>query len=157
MSTEFDKNISDWSHYCTDHRNGNDFFMSLVKWPKIAVKKAKFFRNFRNKSRSILMLHKIDKKKLLLNWYFSTEIFFRKIRRIFDVEIDFENQILALFDFWPFNKSHEKINIIFVISAIIASIWNVFNKFRWHDEKLTLGQYWWLKLKFQNSCTNRKL
>ena len=55
------------------------------------------------------------------------------------LKIDFENQILALFDvyFWPFNKSHEKINIIFVISAIIASIWNVFIKFRWHDEKTT--------------------
>ena len=28
------------------------------------------------------------------------------------LKIDFENQILALFDvyFWPFNKSHEKIN-----------------------------------------------
>ena len=57
------------------------------------------------------------------------------------LKIDFENQILALFDvyFWPFNKSYEKINIIFVISAIIASIWNVFIKFRWHDEKLTAG------------------
>ena len=55
------------------------------------------------------------------------------------LKIDFENHILALFDvfFWPFNKSHEKINIIFVISAIIASIWNVFIKFRWQDEKLT--------------------
>ena len=62
-----------------------------------------------------------------LNWFLT-------------LKIDFENQILALFDvyFWPFNKSHEKINIIFVISAIIASIWNVFIKFRWHDEKLTL-------------------
>ena len=57
------------------------------------------------------------------------------------LKIDFENQILALFDvyFWPFNKSHEKINTIFVIGAIIASIWNVFIKFRWHDEKLTVG------------------
>ena len=36
--------------------------MSLVKWPKIAVKKAKFFRNFRNK-RSIFILHKIDENK----------------------------------------------------------------------------------------------
>ena len=55
------------------------------------------------------------------------------------LKIDFENQILALFDvyFWPFNKSHEKINIIFMISAIIALIWNVFIKFRWHDKKLT--------------------
>ena len=64
MLTEFDKNISDWSHDCTDHKNGNDFFTSLVKWPKIVVKKKPiFFRNFRNKSCSILMLHKIDKNK----------------------------------------------------------------------------------------------
>ena len=57
------------------------------------------------------------------------------------LKIDFENQILALFDiyFWPFNKSREKINTIFLISAIIASIWNDFIKFRWHDEKLTSG------------------
>ena len=49
-------------------------------------------------------------------------------------------KILAFFDsyFWPFNKTHEKIIAIFVISAIIASIWNVFIKFRWHDEKLTV-------------------
>ena len=31
----------------------------------------------------------------------------------------------------------KKIIAIFVISAIMASIWNVFIKFRWHDEKLT--------------------
>ena len=33
------------------------------------------------------------------------------------LKIDFENQILALFDdyFWPFNKSHKKIKSIFVI------------------------------------------
>ena len=36
------KNISDWS-YSTDHKNGNDFFMSLFKWPKIAVKKSQIF------------------------------------------------------------------------------------------------------------------
>ena len=50
---------------------------------------------------------------------------------------------LAFFDsyFWPFNKFHEKTNAIFVISAIMASIWNVFIKFRWHDEKLTAGSY----------------
>ena len=29
MSTEFDKNILDWSHDCTDHKNDNDFFMEL--------------------------------------------------------------------------------------------------------------------------------
>ena len=53
------------------------------------------------------------------------------------LKIDFQNQILALFDgyFWPFNKSNEKIKSVFVISAI----WNVFIKFHWHDEKLTAG------------------
>ena len=47
---------------------------------------------------------------------------------------------LASFDsyFWPFNKTHEKIIAIFVISAIMASIWNDFIKFCWHDEKLTI-------------------
>ena len=43
MSTEFDKNILDWSHDGTDHKNGNDFFMSFAKWPKIAVKKSQIF------------------------------------------------------------------------------------------------------------------
>ena len=62
MSMEFDKNISDRRHDCTDYKNELDF-LRLVKWPKIAVKKATFFRNFRNKSRSILMLHKIGKNK----------------------------------------------------------------------------------------------
>ena len=39
ISTQFDKNISDWSHDCTDHNNDNDFFMRLDKWLKIDVKK----------------------------------------------------------------------------------------------------------------------
>ena len=54
---------------------------------------------------------------------------------------------MAFFDsyFWPFNKTHEKIIAIFVISAIMASIWNVFIKFRWHDEKLT-----WVVLQHQS-------
>jgi len=38
MSTEFDKNISDY----TDHKNAFDFFMKLVKWPKIAIKKCQY-------------------------------------------------------------------------------------------------------------------
>ena len=48
---------------------------------------------------------------------------------------------LAFFDsyFWPFNKTHEKIIAICVISAVMASIWNIFIKFCWHDEKLTFG------------------
>ena len=31
MSTEFDKNISDWRYDCTDYKNGFDFFMRIVK------------------------------------------------------------------------------------------------------------------------------
>ena len=56
--------------------------------------------------------------------------------------MDFENQIFAFFEvyFWPFGKSHEKINTIFVISAIMASIWNVIIKLLWHDEKLTKAE-----------------
>ena len=39
MSTEFVENISDWRYDYADHKNEFDFFMRLVKWPKIAVKK----------------------------------------------------------------------------------------------------------------------
>ena len=39
MSTEFDKNISNWSYDCSALKNDIDFFMRLVKWPKIAIKK----------------------------------------------------------------------------------------------------------------------
>ena len=61
--------------------------MSLVQWPKIAVKKAKFFRNFRNKSCSILMLHKINKnKKCAPKLIFFNKKRFRKIPMIFEVE-----------------------------------------------------------------------
>ena len=46
MSTEFDKNISDWRHYCTDYKNGLDFFLRLAKWQKIAVEKSQIFQKF---------------------------------------------------------------------------------------------------------------
>ena len=46
MSMEFDKNISDWRHYCTDYKNDLDFFLRLAKWPKIAVKKSQIFQKF---------------------------------------------------------------------------------------------------------------
>jgi hypothetical protein len=37
MSTEFDKNIS-------DYKNDIDFFLRLAKWPKITVKKSQNFQ-----------------------------------------------------------------------------------------------------------------
>jgi hypothetical protein len=70
---------------------------------------------------------------------FFNDFFLEKFGWFLTLKIDFENQILALFDgyFWPFNKSHEQIKSIFVISAVIPSIWNLFIKFHWRDEKLT--------------------
>ena len=55
---------------------------------------------------------------------FQQNFFLERFGYFLTLKIDFENQILALFDsyFWPFNKSHEKIKFIFVISAIIPSI-----------------------------------
>ena len=81
----------------------------------------------------------IKTKNVPLNWYSSMNFFLERFGYFLTLKIDLENQILALFDsyFWPFNKSHEKIKCIFVISTIIPSIWNVFIKFRWRDEKLT--------------------
>ena len=92
--------------------------MRLVKLPKIAVKPN--LELLGTKVVSISMLHKIDKNKKVA----PKLIFLERFEGFLMLKIDFENQILALFDvyFWPFNKSHEKINIIFVISAIIASI-----------------------------------
>ena len=55
MSTEFDKLISDWRYDCTDQKNGFDFYMRLVKWPKIAVKKCQnliFKVNFQHQKSS---------------------------------------------------------------------------------------------------------
>ena len=40
------KNISDGRYYCTDYKNYLDFFLRLVKWPKIAVKKSQIFQKF---------------------------------------------------------------------------------------------------------------
>ena len=34
MSLEFDKNISDWSHDCTDHKTGIDFSWDLLSGQK---------------------------------------------------------------------------------------------------------------------------
>ena len=83
--------------------------MRLVKWPKIKKCQNLIFKvdfNIKNPSN-------LSKKKFL-----------ERFEAFMTLKIDFENQILALFDvyFWPFNKSHEKINTIFLISAIIASI-----------------------------------
>ena len=74
MSTEFNKNISDWSHSYTDHKNGIDFFMRLVKWPKIAVKKCQnliFKVNFQRQKINRIFL----KKKFVGEYQFRSTFF----------------------------------------------------------------------------------
>ena len=56
------KDISDGRYDCTDYKNDLDFPSHLLNGQKWS-KKAKFFRNFRNKSCSILMLQKNRKNK----------------------------------------------------------------------------------------------
>ena len=83
------------------------------------------------------------KKNFVEKYQFRTFLFLSVLCRIKIEQLLFLKFLknLAFFDsyFWPFNKTHKKIIAIFVISAIMASIWNVFIKFRWHGEKLTLS------------------
>ena len=96
-------------------------------------------------------------KNVPLNWYSSMNFFLERFGYFLTLKIDFENQILALFDsyFWPSNKSHEKIKFIFVISAIIPSIWNVFIKFCWRDENLTAVHHFNTRKKFRAQLNNK--
>ena len=108
MSTEFDKNISNRRY---DYKNDLDFFLRLFKWPKIAVKKANFFRNFSNKSHSILMLHKIDKnKKVAPKLIIFNGNFFWNLRKILDIENWLWKSDFGTFWslFLAINKSHKK-------------------------------------------------
>ena len=118
-----------------------DFFLRLVKWPKIDVKKCQnlIFKVDFQRQKSF---ESFQKKNFLKNINLgATFLFLSILCSIKIVQLLFLKFLknLAFFDsyFWPFNKTHEKIIAIFVISAIMASIWNVFIKFRWHDEKLT--------------------
>ena len=59
-------------------------------------KKAKKFRNFRNKSCSILMLHKIDKKKICPNVdIVQRKIILERFESFLTLKNNFENQILT--------------------------------------------------------------
>ena len=85
----------------------------------------------------IILVKKCAPKLILFN-----KNFFRKVWTIFDIENWlWKSDFGTFWPFRPFNKCHEKIKSIFVIGAIIPSIWNVFIKFHWHDEKFTLANY----------------
>jgi len=86
-------------------------------------KKPNYLEILGTKVVQFLMLHKIDKnKKVTPRLMFFIQFFLERFKEFLTLKIDFH--ILALFDvyFWPFNKSHENINTIFVISAVMASI-----------------------------------
>ena len=100
--------------------------------------------NFQNRFSTSKILQIFLKKILLENINLGATFLFLSILCSIKIErllfLKFLKN-LAFFDnyFWPFKKSEEKIKVIFVINAIILSIWNVFIKFRWHDEILTCG------------------
>jgi len=109
MSTEFDKDISDLSPDCTNNKTRIDFYFRLVKWPKLAINNV--FRNIRNKSFSTIQSYKKNgnnkkfaPKLTFLNLKIHIQLIF------FTLKVD----ILALFDsyFWPFSKSHVKIDMV---------------------------------------------
>ena len=60
ISTEFDKNISDWSLDYTNHKNGIDICLRLVKCPKNSCQKVPIFLEIlENKVIQKLKLQKI--------------------------------------------------------------------------------------------------
>ena len=92
----------------------------------------------------------IKTKNVLLNWYPSMKFFFKeRFRWFLTFKIDFENQILALFDgyFWPFNKSHEKNQIYFCNQCNHASDLKCFYQIPltwWKTYGRTFKQWLWL-------------
>ena len=114
--------------------------MRLVTWPKIDVKKwqnliFKVHFNVKNplnlskkKSRWKISI----KEQLFCFYQFCLASTINNFCFYFFFKFTFFDSY-----FGPFNKTHEKIIAIFVISAIMVLICNVFIKFCWHDEKFT--------------------
>ena len=105
--------------------------------PTWKFQKLKLQKNKNNKKRACKFLNKHFLESF--GWFLTLKI---------DFEIRFLHFLTAIL---PFNKSHVKINAIFmpflchydfcaifVISKVRASIWNVFIKFHWHGAKLTI-------------------
>jgi hypothetical protein len=75
-------------------------------------------------------------KNVLLNWYFLMKKKLRKIRMIFDIKIDFESQILALFDSSPLIQNSKFNNFFWVcwflgkhLSNFVSSVWKLHNQY----------------------------
>ena len=76
-----------------------DFFMRLVKWPKIAVKKSQKFQKFQEqKSFNFDATQNYSKnKKCAPKLIFFNEKFLERFGRFFKLKIDFANQIFGTF------------------------------------------------------------
>jgi hypothetical protein len=116
MSTEFDKNISDWRYDCTDLKNGFDFFMRLVNWPKIAFKKCQnliFIVNFqRQKSfKSFYKIFSLNNINLGAHVFFLLILCSIKIEQLLFLKFlkilaFFWQLFLAILQVWGKNQGH---------------------------------------------------
>ena len=107
-----------------------DCYIRLVKGPKIAVKKIPKTRyHFRKVKRKLKFWINVDNKnfnwlRCFLHWKLTLKVrFWRFLTSFFGY----------LFD--------EKINALFLISAILSSFWSIFDKFCWRGELLTAAIY----------------
>jgi hypothetical protein len=95
----------------------------MAKNSRQKVPKSDFQSQFSTSKIIQIFLKKISLKNINLRAYFLFLLILCsiKIERLLFLKF---LKILAFFDsyFWPFNKSEEKIKVIFVISAIIPSI-----------------------------------
>ena len=114
----------------------------MVENSCLKVPKSDFHSQFSSSKIIPIFLKKISLKNINLEAHFLFLLILCSIKIEWLLFLKFL-KFLAFFDsyFRPFNKSEEKIKVIFVISVIMPSIWNVFIKFRWHDEKLTPDTY----------------
>ena len=75
LSTESNKKkVSEWSQDCTDYKTSLDFFMTLLKWPKMDVKKCLRIRHHLRKLSvsTVRCWHVLMKKsRHFLSWHYS--------------------------------------------------------------------------------------
>ena len=100
MSTEFDKNISDCAMFALITKMALVFSWDVLNGQKIAVKKTpNIVEILGTKVVQFSCYTKLIKtKNVLLNWYYPTKFFLEKFGWFLTLKIDFENQILALWD-----------------------------------------------------------
>ena len=83
-----------YKDFCLKNQNTQRKFVNFENWCNGELSKIEY--NFSNNVILNMRLSKnVNDKKVLLNWYSSMKKKTKKIRMIFDIEIDFESHILA--------------------------------------------------------------